>query len=91
MGNKEKTKNDFIDRLSKKTALMMVIFLFIFGVPAVLSAYFGNFIDEKFNIKPLGNLIFLIISYIVSWGIALSTYRYIRKQEKLSVKEDKNE
>lgn len=82
-----KTKQDF----NKKLIKTMITYLLIFGIPAVLGAFLGNFIDEFFNIKPVGSILILFVAYVVSWAVAYRTYSYINSKNKIDIKKDKTD
>ncbi len=89
---KENKKNEeLMDRLSRKTVIIVITFLLVFGIPAVLAALIGNTIDERLGIKPFGSLALLAVSYVIGWSFAIKTYKDFRKEAKVDIKKDKDE
>lgn len=58
---KEKTFNQ------KDVYKMTIQNILIFGIPAVIAAFLGNFIDKTFEIQPYGSLAILGIFFTISW------------------------
>lgn len=79
-------QQELMNRLKKKTSIVVIIYILIFGIPAISSL----FIVKSFSLDTAGSFVVLGISYLIAWGIAIYTYKYIKKQESLFKKKEKD-
>lgn len=74
-------KQDFMHRMH----MMMIKVLFIFGIPAGIAFFIGQWLDARFfDGSRKGSLLALMVSFVLSWLITLRMYSQIEK-ERLSL------
>lgn len=73
--------------LQNKLYLVMVEIIFIFGVPALVAKFLGQYIDGRSETGKLWTLIFLAIAFVVSWVVLVRRVRVIGNE----IKEVENE
>ena len=93
VSKKEREAQEAVERTAKKTYTLMGIYLLVFGIPAIIGALLGNFIDERFEIAPFGTLAIFALSYTISWFIAFRATSEINSKfsKKLEVTEEIDE
>lgn len=69
-------------QLMKKTYRMMFAILLIFGIPAIPAFFAGRWLDQTYNMRPVGSVIALIVAAIISWTIMIRVYLNIRAELK---------
>lgn len=62
------------------TAMFQV--LVIFGLPAIFAFFIGRALDARHDIRPLGSVAALGVSFIFSWIIVIRMYRRLDKERK---------
>lgn len=84
-----------IEEFRSKTFAMMLKLLFIFGIPAVAGFFLGRYVDARFDMRPTGTLIVLMITFVFSWAIVIRMFitleRERRELEKKNQEEKKSE
>ncbi len=65
-----------------KTFVLMLRILFIFGIPAVSGYFLGKYLDTRFNMRPLGSVLTLVFTFILSWTLVIRMYLKLEKERK---------
>lgn len=83
------------EHLMSKSFKMMFLILVIFGVPALLAYFVGNWADKTFDMRPIGSVLALLASAVVSWTILIRIYikldrefKELRKREEAEEKQN---
>lgn len=85
----EKEAKEIVHRFKNNTYQLALKFLVIFGLIAVVGAFAGHYIDEKFDIKPYGSFGILFVSYVVTWTYIFKVYKDFKKVSGKSSEQDK--
>jgi len=68
--------------LMSRTYRMMFLILAIFGVPAWVGYYLGQYLDETFMMYPYGSVIALVAAFFTSWFVMIRIYKSLQKELK---------
>lgn len=77
--------SDLLDRKKKlqdRTFMLMFRILIIFGLPAVLGYFVGNWVDMTYNMRPYGSLLVLLVTFVFSWIVVIRMYLTLDKERK---------
>jgi len=67
--------------------MMMIEIIFIFGIPAVLGFFLGQFLDTTFGTGRTWSIIVLLCAFVISWIYLIVRVRKIGAEIKAVEKE----
>lgn len=76
--NKQQKREAF----QHKTFVLMLRILFIFGIPAVTGYFLGKYLDNRFDMRPVGSVLTLIATFVFSWTLVIRMYLKLEKERK---------
>lgn len=77
--------SDLLDQkksLERRTYQLMFKILIIFGAPAAIAFFLGQWIDARFQLDQLGSMAALLCSFVFSWIITIRLYLMLEKERK---------
>lgn len=84
--------SDLLDQkksLEKRTYQLMFKILVIFGVPAAIAYFVGQWLDHAQELEPYGSLMALGVSFVFSWAVTIRLYITLdRERKELEAKEE---
>lgn len=75
-------ENKTIDSPESRVYKVLFKATIILAIPAVLSYFLGNYINNLFDIKPIGSFIAMGVGITISWTILLRMLSNINKELK---------
>ena len=62
--------------------MMMFRILIIFGLPAILGYFVGEWVDTRYSMRPTGTLLVLLVTFVFSWTVTIRMYLTLDKERK---------
>jgi hypothetical protein len=78
----EKSKQQRMDEFQHKTFVLMFRVLLIFGIPAIVGYFVGDWLDATYDIRPYGSLAALAVTFITSWALVFRMYMSLERERK---------
>lgn len=77
-----KNKQQRMEEFQHKTFVLMFRVLLMFGIPAILGYFIGDWLDQTYNIRPYGSLATLAVSFFISWVLVFRMYFSLERERK---------
>ncbi|MBT3419159.1 MAG: AtpZ/AtpI family protein [Candidatus Magasanikbacteria bacterium] len=76
--------------LTQKTFRLMLRVLFIFGIPAFIAYFLGDWVDTNYDVGSNGTLICLIVAFLLSWTLVIRMHMRLRREFQALDKEERD-
>jgi hypothetical protein len=77
-----KNKQQRMDEFQHKTFVLMFRVLLMFGIPAILGYFVGDWLDQTYDIRPYGSLAALAVTFLLSWVLVFRMYFALERERK---------
>lgn len=67
-------------KLMDKMWMLMIQIGFIFGVPAGIGFFVGKYIDSTYQVRPMGTVGVLGLTFVLSWVITIKLYSKMNRE-----------
>lgn len=77
--------------LVQKTFRLMLRILLIFGIPAFVGYFVGEWIDTTYDVRPNGTVGVLAITFVISWAMIIRMWKKLNAQFKALDEEERQQ